>query len=103
MSDLRLTGVKSTKHDLNLLLQAIARKSSSRLTRLRLSHVCIDEFILMDSLKSMVFNVPQIQELNLQNINVHGRMLAELMEVINENCQQIQYLNLSYNSLPLNK
>ena len=38
---------------------------SNRLTRLRISHVEMNEFVLMESLKSMVSNVPQIQELNL--------------------------------------
>ena len=59
LSDLRITRVKSTKHDLNLLLQALS-KASNRLTRLRLSHIEIDEFVLMESLKSMVFNVPYL-------------------------------------------
>lgn len=63
----------------------------------------IDEFVLMNSLKLMVDNMPQIQELNLQAINIHGRQLAELMERISENCQRIKYLNISYNSLPMNK
>ena len=58
LSDLRLTRIKSTKHDLNLLLQALANCESNRLTRLRLSHVVIDEFVLMESLKSMVWNMP---------------------------------------------
>ena len=34
---------------------------------------------------------------------MHGRHLADLMEVINENCAQIQYLNLSHNALPLHQ
>ena len=100
LSDLRLVRIKSTKHDLNSLLQCLANSSYNRLTRLRLSHVEIDEFVLMESLKSMVLNVPQIQELNLQSINIHSKQLADLMETISENCQQIQYLNLSQNSLP---
>ena len=58
LSDLRLTRVKSTKHDLNMLLQAFSRSHCNRLTRLRLSEVAIDEFVLMESLKSMVFNMP---------------------------------------------
>ena len=65
LSDLRLVRIKSTKHDLNSLLQCLANSSYNRLTRLRLSHVEIDEFVLMESLKSMILNVPQIQELNL--------------------------------------
>ena len=40
--------------------------------------------------------------MNLQSICVHGKQLSSLMEIISENCQQMQYLNLSYNSLPLN-
>ena len=59
LSDLRITRVKSSKHDLNMLLQALS-KSTNRLTRLRLSHIEIDEFVLMESLKTMVYNVPQI-------------------------------------------
>ena len=57
----------------------------------------------MDSLKMMVDSMPQLQELNLQAINIHGRQLAELMERISENCQRIKYLNISYNTLPMNK
>jgi len=101
LNDLRITAVKSSKHEVNLLLQALA-KCTNRLVRLRLSHIQINEFVLMESLKQMVFNMPHIQELNLSFINVHGRQLADLMEVIQDNCQQIQYLNLSYNSLPSN-
>lgn len=65
LQDLRFTRIKSTKHDLNMLLQALAKPENSRVTRLRLSHVEINEFVLMESLKRMVLNLPQIQELNL--------------------------------------
>ena len=57
LSDLRITRVRSTKHDLNLLLQCLS-KSSVRLTRLRLSHISIDDFILTESLKHMVNSMP---------------------------------------------
>ena len=75
---------------------------NSRLTRLRISNVEIDEFVLMESLKSMVDAGTSLYELNLSCISVHGRQLAELMECISK-CGQLQYLNLSYNSVPLNK
>ena len=51
LSDLRITRVNSTKHDLNLLLQGLAKPNNSRLTRLRLSYLEINEFVLMESLK----------------------------------------------------
>lgn len=86
LSDLRLTRIKSSKHDLNELLLFLANSNYNRLTRLRLSHIEIDEFVLQESLKKMVFNMPQIQELNLSNINIHGRQLTDLMEIIGENC-----------------
>ena len=86
MNDLRFTRIKSTKHDLNLLIQAIAKPTPNRLTRFRLSHVEINEIVLMESLKNTVLNMPQIQELNLGSIQIHGRHLADLMEVISENC-----------------
>lgn len=38
--------------------------------------------------------------MNLSHINIHGRQLSDIMEVISDNCQQMQYLNLSYNALP---
>ena len=103
LSDLRITRVKITKHDLNLLLQALANQNDCKLTRLRISHVVIDEIVLMNSLKRMIDNLPNLRELNLQNINIHGRQLADLMECINDQCKRIYYLNISYNSLPLNK
>ena len=56
---MRITRVKSTKHDLNCLLQALST-GNNRLTRLRLSYIDIDEFVLMESLKRAVLNVPQI-------------------------------------------
>jgi len=37
----------------------------------------------------MVASMPQIQDLNLSSISIHGRQLADLMEVINKNCQSI--------------
>ena len=72
LGDLRITRVKSSKHDLNLLLQALSQ-CTHRLVRLRLSHLALDEFVLMESLKSMVQAMPHIQELSLSNINIHGR------------------------------
>jgi len=48
--DLRITRVKSTKHELNLLLQALSQ-GSNKLVRLRLAHIEIDEFVLMESMK----------------------------------------------------
>ena len=60
LQDLRFTRIKSTKHDLNLLLQALSQPMNNRITRLRLSHVEINEIVLMESLKSMVLNMPQI-------------------------------------------
>lgn len=99
VNDVRITRVKASKHDLNMLLRALSQ-CSNKLVRLRLSHLEIDEFVLMESLKSMVCSMPHIQELNLSHINIHGRQLSDIMEVISENCQQMQYLNLSYNALP---
>ena len=46
LSDLRLTRIKSSKHDLNELLLFLANSNYNRLTRLRLSHIEIDEFVL---------------------------------------------------------
>ena len=46
LSDIRITRVKATKHDLNLLLQALSQ-CTNRLVRLRLSHLALDEFVLM--------------------------------------------------------
>jgi len=50
VEDLRITRVKSTKHELNQLLAALS-SGSNKLTRLRLAHVEIDEFVLMESMK----------------------------------------------------
>lgn len=86
LSDLRITRVKISKHDLNLLLQALS-KCTSKLVRLRLSHLAFDEFVLMESLKQMVQSMPHIRELNLSNTCIHGRQLADTMEVISENCK----------------
>ena len=55
---------------------------------------------MIESLNKMVRNMTQIQELNLQSIGIHGKQLSELMEIIEENCKNIKYLNISYNVLP---
>lgn len=49
LQDVRITRVKASKHDLNLLLQALSQ-CTNRLIRLRLSHLALDEFVLMESL-----------------------------------------------------
>lgn len=54
-----------------MLLESLS-KCTNRLIRLRLSHVALDEFVLMESLQTMVNSMPHIQELNLSNINIHG-------------------------------
>ena len=58
LADLRFTRIKTTKHELNELLTALAKPTSNKVTRFRLSHVEINEFVLMESLKSMVLNMP---------------------------------------------
>lgn len=104
LNDLRFTSIKASKHDLNLLLQQLSRSSNAnRLTRLRLSYVEINEFVLMQSLTQTVYNLPQLQELNLCAVHMHGKQFAELMTVIQEQCGQLAYLNLSQNQVPLNK
>ena len=60
LSDLRFTRIKSSKHDLNCLIQVLAKPANNRVTRFRLSNVEINEIVLMESLKSMVHNMPQI-------------------------------------------
>jgi len=52
--DLRMTHIKATKHDLNLLLESLA-DGAIKLTRLRISQVNIDEFVLMSSLKRISY------------------------------------------------
>ena len=86
LSDIRLTRIRSSKHDLNLLLQALSQ-CTGRLVRLRLSQVALDERVLMDSLETMIHAMPHIQELSLSNINIHGRQFASIMSMICENCQ----------------
>ena len=59
VNDVRITRVKTSKHDLNMLLRALSQ-CSNKLVRLRLSHLEIDEFVLMESLKTMVCSMPHI-------------------------------------------
>ena len=59
LGDIRITNVKATKHDLNLLLEALSQ-CTNRLVRLRLSQLPLDEFVLMESLKTMITAMPHI-------------------------------------------
>ena len=99
MSDLRLTAIKCTKKTLFNLLDAIGQ-AHHRLTKLRISSIDINDFVLMNKLNDTIYNLPQLTELNLSSLKINGKQMADLMWLIYDTCMNMAFLNLSYNILP---
>ena len=72
VSDLRLTAIKCTKKTLFNLLDAIGQ-AHHRLTRLRISSIDINDFVLMNKLNDTIYNLPQLTELNLSSLKMNGK------------------------------
>ena len=72
MSDLRLTAIKCTKKTLFNLLDGIGQ-AHHRLTKLRISSIDINDFVLMNKLNDTIYNLPQLTELNLASLKMNGK------------------------------
>ena len=93
--DLRLTSIKCTSKTLCDLLDGIG-KAHHRLTKVRISSIDVNDFVMMNKLNDTIYNLPQLTELNLSSLKINGKAIADMMYLICDTCMNMSFLNIKY-------